>query len=207
MIGIYKIVSPTNKIYIGQSWNIENRKRRYKNLKCKTQILLYRSLVKYGFESHKFEILLELSTGTTQNILNDFESAYINKYRETGHKMLNIREGGSNGKLHKNTIKKLSKSKKGKIGKPRSEETKKKISETLKSKNLGESMKGKNNPFFGKKHSNETKEKLSKYWLGKKRKPFTKEHRLKLSKYRKGKKLKEEHKRKIKEAAIKRWNK
>ena len=31
MVGIYKIVSPTNKVYIGQSWNIENRKSGYDN--------------------------------------------------------------------------------------------------------------------------------------------------------------------------------
>ena len=50
MIGIYKITSPTNKIYIGQSTNIENRwNDYYKMIRCKRQTRLYNSLKKYGF--------------------------------------------------------------------------------------------------------------------------------------------------------------
>lgn len=33
MVGIYKITSPTNKIYIGQSKNIRKRFNNYQNLK------------------------------------------------------------------------------------------------------------------------------------------------------------------------------
>ena len=54
MIGIYKITSPTNKIYIGQSIDIENRFTKYKSLDCKNQVRLYNSLKKYGFDKHKF---------------------------------------------------------------------------------------------------------------------------------------------------------
>ena len=35
MIGMYKITSPINKVYIGQSWNIESRIRSYKKIKKK----------------------------------------------------------------------------------------------------------------------------------------------------------------------------
>lgn len=59
MIGIYKITSPSGKIYIGQSVNIENRIRDYKTgLACK-QPKLNRSFLKYGFEKHKIEIICE----------------------------------------------------------------------------------------------------------------------------------------------------
>jgi len=46
MVGIYKITSPSGKIYIGQSINIEKTwKYRYKNLNaCKRQTILYNSL-------------------------------------------------------------------------------------------------------------------------------------------------------------------
>ena len=57
--GIYKITSPSNRIYIGQSINIKNRFKNYRLLNCKEQIRLYNSLLKYGFENHKFEILEE----------------------------------------------------------------------------------------------------------------------------------------------------
>jgi hypothetical protein len=59
-IGIYKIISPTNKIYIGQSIDIEKRwDKNYKTLRCKSQIKLYNSLKKYGWENHIKEIIEE----------------------------------------------------------------------------------------------------------------------------------------------------
>ena len=57
IIGIYKITSPTNRIYIGSSNDIYNRWCSYKNLKCKSQTKLYNSLLKYGAENHIFEII------------------------------------------------------------------------------------------------------------------------------------------------------
>lgn len=48
MIGIYKITSPTNKIYIGQSVNIEKRLKSYKDNLPKSQTLLLRSFLKHG---------------------------------------------------------------------------------------------------------------------------------------------------------------
>jgi len=59
MIGIYKITSPTNKIYIGQSTDIEDRWKRYNRLNCKRQPRLYNSLIKYGSKNHKFEVIEE----------------------------------------------------------------------------------------------------------------------------------------------------
>jgi group I intron endonuclease len=60
MIGIYQIVNPKGKIYIGQSINIELRLHNYKNLiGCKNQIKLYNSLRKYGIENHSFNIIEE----------------------------------------------------------------------------------------------------------------------------------------------------
>lgn len=59
MTGIYKITSPTGKIYVGQSTNIIPRIRLYKNLHCKGQRKIYLSLKKYGWENHVFEILEE----------------------------------------------------------------------------------------------------------------------------------------------------
>jgi group I intron endonuclease len=59
MIGIYKITSPSGKIYIGQSTNIENRFNSYRILDCKKQIKLYNSLKKYGWDNHIKEIVEE----------------------------------------------------------------------------------------------------------------------------------------------------
>ena len=59
MIGIYKIVSPSRKVYIGQSTNIERRKRSYEKYTCENQTKLHRSLLKYGFSEHIFEVIEE----------------------------------------------------------------------------------------------------------------------------------------------------
>lgn len=59
MVGIYKITSPSNKIYIGQSINIEKRFIGYKYSKAKKQPILHRSFMKYGIEKHKFEVVCE----------------------------------------------------------------------------------------------------------------------------------------------------
>lgn len=61
MIGIYKITSPTGKMYIGQSIAIEKRLHAYKNLMCRNQVKLYNSLTKYGTDSHVFEVVEECS--------------------------------------------------------------------------------------------------------------------------------------------------
>jgi group I intron endonuclease len=55
--GIYKITSPSGRIYIGESVNINKRKRDYSSLNCKIQPKLYNSLRKYGWESHNFEVI------------------------------------------------------------------------------------------------------------------------------------------------------
>lgn len=57
--GIYKITSPSGKIYIGSSINIERRLLNYKYLQCKQQPKLFNSLKKYGPGNHHFEVIEE----------------------------------------------------------------------------------------------------------------------------------------------------
>jgi len=59
--GIYKIISPSGKIYIGQSDKIQKRWYFYKGMSCKSQPRLYRSFLKYGVINHIFEIIEECS--------------------------------------------------------------------------------------------------------------------------------------------------
>jgi len=58
-MGIYQITSPSGKIYIGSSKNIERRVWYYSKLQCKNQPRLYNSLNKYGWEGHKLTIVEE----------------------------------------------------------------------------------------------------------------------------------------------------
>lgn len=60
MIGIYKITSPSGRVYIGQSIDCDRRFKDYFNHgKFKNQTRLYNSFTKYGIVSHKFEVIEE----------------------------------------------------------------------------------------------------------------------------------------------------
>lgn len=108
--GIYKITSPSGKIYIGQSNNIFRRKWEYASKKCCDQPKLYNSIIKYGWENHNFEIIYECN----ENELNYYERYYINYYSSFNSKHeLNLTEGGDHYKLSKETKQKISKSRKG----------------------------------------------------------------------------------------------
>ena len=146
MIGIYKITSPTNRIYIGQSIDIQRRFRFYKNLNCKAQPVLFRSFQKHGVKNHVFEIIEECDF----NILNIRERYWQDFY--------SVLKGGLNCNLvatdilpkrHSEDTKiKISKSN---IGKIYSEKTKNKMSIS------GKNRIGKDNSFYGKKHTKEFK--------------------------------------------------
>lgn len=123
---IYKIVSPSNKVYIGQTVNYVQRFNSYKRLKLNGQRKLLNSFIKYGVENHKFIILTECEP----NELNSLEKHYSELYDSLGYNGLNIREcGGSKGKLSSETKQLISKSLKGNIV---SDETRLKISKKLK---------------------------------------------------------------------------
>ena len=192
MIGIYKIISPTKKVYIGQSIDIEKRFNTYKNLNCKTQPIIYNSLLKYGFEKHKFEILEECSVKE----LNDKERYYQDLYSAVSNSGMNCKLTKSSDKsgvmseytrlkmigkkLSEDSIKKRTESRKGYT---HSEETKKKIRDSNKGSNLGkihseETRKKVSEAGKGRTHSEETKRKLSESHKGK---IVSKETRKKLS--------------------------
>lgn len=169
-IGIYKITSPSGKVYIGQSWDIVNRFRKYKSVpSIKQQRFLYSSIKKHGIDAHDFEIVYILPTDIEQSTLDNYEIFYITQFKEAGYKMMNIREGGLGGKLAKESIEKMIKTR-GKWN--HSEETRKKISQSHKgikhSLETIQKMTGRKltidhiNKLKGKKRSEATIEKLKK---------------------------------------------
>ena len=98
-IGIYKLTSPSGKIYIGQSWNVRKRMNQYRSLKRRGQTHLFHSFQKYGFENHDFEIIHQFTEDVVQEMMDFFEQYYMDYYRVIGYDLLNLREGGSNGKF------------------------------------------------------------------------------------------------------------
>lgn len=173
---IYKITSPSGKIYIGQTINLKNRLYLYKGHHCKKQIILYNSLLKYGWDKHIFEIIEEIEyVNNDISLLNEREKFWIKEYNSLANPFsegMNLTEGGNSGLRSDETKMRMSQSQKGKII---SNETKMKISKSN----------------IGKKHSEETKRKMSERQTGRKHKEESKE-KVRLSK--KGIKLKESHK-------------
>ena len=55
--GIYKITNPKGKVYIGCTIDLKRRENNYKLKKCFTQKLIYESILFYGWEEHKFEVI------------------------------------------------------------------------------------------------------------------------------------------------------
>ena len=103
--GIYKITSPSGKIYIGQSRDIDKRIVFYKNINCKRQPILYNSLIKYAWNNHKFEIILECDV----NNLNRFEMSYIKSYDSFNSKYgMNLTTGGEGHIFSEKSRKKMS---------------------------------------------------------------------------------------------------
>lgn len=89
---IYKITSPSNKIYIGQSKNLQTRLNNYKNLRCKKQPKLYNSIKKYGWSYHLFEIIEE--NIISLQISNEKEIYWI-KFYDCVKNGLNCKPGGT----------------------------------------------------------------------------------------------------------------
>lgn len=132
--GIYKIISPTGKIYIGRSVNVKKRLREHVNASNSTHI--GRSILKHGYDSHMFEVVCY--TINDNDLLNKLEMFFIDYYKSTDPKIgLNLSLGGGRLNFHHKpeTIEKMKRNRAGwqnSIGRKLSDETKNKISNSLK---------------------------------------------------------------------------
>lgn len=182
MIGIYKITSPTGRIYIGQSNNSVRRESEYKYLGSgvKSQTKIYRSILKYGWENHIFEVIEEC----------EFEDMNCReRYWQDFYDVLN---GGLNCVLVETHTKNK------KFSEEVIEKMRKKLTgrrHTVKTKlKMSKAKKGENHPNWGKGLPQKTKDKIRDGNSGKVRSEETKR---KISKSKIGKKVSEETKRRM----------
>jgi group I intron endonuclease len=108
LIGIYKITSPTDKIYIGQSGDVYKRWSSYFKLNCVDQPKLYRSLIKYGIDSHIFEIIEECIIEQL-----DEKEIYWGLYYNSLNEGLNCRLGNGRGICSEETKTKIGNKQRG----------------------------------------------------------------------------------------------
>lgn len=155
--GIYKWTSASNKIYIGQSIDLERRKYSFLKAKFYTSEGSYidRARQKYGSENFKYEILEECPI----DLLDERETYWINYYesydRSKGYNLTSGGDGLKNYHHSELTKQKISESNKGKTlsdeakakiskansGRVMSEEAKQKMSESHKGHKMYEKTK------------------------------------------------------------------
>lgn len=216
IVGIYKITSPTGKIYIGQSVDCKGREATYSRGHCKSQPRLFNSIAKHGWNSHTFEIVEVCD----KSRLCELEKYYVDLYSTFNSEHgLNVRDGGGNRaaisedqkrktaqtlKGVKHTPERIEKNRLAQTGKKLSPEHILKISLNNTKPQLGKHLseetkiklsaahKGHASGMKGKTHSEQTREKLRLASTGKRNPNF-------------GKKRLEETRMKIKESVRKSW--
>lgn len=148
--GIYYIKNPSGNVYIGSSKDIRRRWTTYRGLRCRGQPAIYRSLMKYGVDSHEFSVI-ELCA---EEHLADREQMYLDFYQPALNASKNTRafmRGRKFTQEHKDRIsaalkgrkmtkEQVEKNRKAQTGKVMSEECRRKKSEAM----------------LGKKHSQES---------------------------------------------------
>lgn len=171
---VYMHTTPNGKVYVGITSQTNINRRWQGGMGYRMQPMFYRAIVKYGWDNIKHEILY---SGLSKEEAEKIEIALITMHDSTNPSHgYNVENGGNCAGTH-------------------SEETKRKISEAQKgSKNH---MYGKHSWAYGKKQTDEQREKnrighlgQKSYWKGKHlpeetiakmRKPKTEEHRKKIS--------------------------
>lgn len=171
MIGLYKITSPSGKVYIGQSVDIERRFKQYKRLSCKCQTKLYNSFLKHGVSNHVFDILETFETDEREAI-NALELKYWQSFSDLGVELLNLKIPGNQSRHSEETKIKIGIAGKGKVYPHVAEIVRKALTGVKLSpercKAISEGKKGK-------KHSEEHKANMSKSFKGRKLSPEHKE--------------------------------
>lgn len=117
---IYKYTSPSNKVYIGQTYNEPLRRRTFNNINlCYAGGKIDNARRKYRPENFNYEIIAEIQENTIEDLvtkLNELECYYIKQYNsiESGY---NCNSGGNSYRLYnsKEVGKRISESKSKKV--------------------------------------------------------------------------------------------
>lgn len=157
---VYMHTSPSGKSYIGLTKHFKRRTHAHANLSSKC-MLLTNAIQKYGWQAFR---TTTLATNLTLREANALETQHILGYNTLGPNGYNLTTGGDSREITEATRRKLSEARKKT---PLSEETKRKISASLKGRKRG--------PL-----SEETRQKILAKTRGIRRGNFTEETRRKM---------------------------
>ena len=104
---VYKYTSPSGKVYIGQTKNEKERKRRhiYDSLKG-IETAFCRAIRKYGFESFSYEVIVR---DVPDYMIDAFERYWIHFYNSCHGEGYNAEEGGFRATINQDTKDRISK--------------------------------------------------------------------------------------------------
>jgi group I intron endonuclease len=105
---VYKITSPSDRIYIGKTQNLPHRIMQYKTGAHIKQHFINRCIRKYGFDNHKIEVIDKFSGNL--NYANDKEMFWVRSYMSNVCKYpemngMNLTDGGDGVLGYKHTEK------------------------------------------------------------------------------------------------------
>ena len=190
---IYMLISPSEKVYVGQTRNLKRRFKKHKSTNGTCRIL-YRAIQKYGWNNFLKVIIEVFDDDVSDNYMNQREIYWIREHEAFGPKGYNCTEGGGGVSGHKHSAEtraKLSRANKGRKlsvehiaklkGRKFSAEHRANLSRAYKRRKLSAETRAKlSRAQKGRKHSAETRSKMSKAQKGRKRSAET---RAKLRKY------------------------
>ena len=162
---IYKVTNKLNgKCYIGKTiYNLEERKKGHLKVRYTRNYPFYNAINKYGLESFIWETIYICND---ENELNKMEMYFIQELNTLHPNGYNLSLGGD-----------------GQSGFKHSEESRRKISKN----NWMRGLPKERHPMYGKHHTNEAKEKMSRARKGVSTGPHSEETKAKLSKSKLGK--------------------
>lgn len=134
---IYKITSPTGRLYIGKTYHLAGRIASYKHdlKKERYTTVLFHSLKKYGWDAHKLEVIEDLADELLEE-REIFWIAELKTYRPENENGMNMTHGGEG---HRGTW----------------------MHDLARRKHMSETFRGSNASFYGKHHTEENKKKAS----------------------------------------------
>jgi group I intron endonuclease len=131
---IYKITSPTGKIYIGKTIRLNDRISKYRNCNgISEQKMIYNSIKKHGWENHVFEIITEAPIDQL-SYLESFYIETLNSFHYSNPNGMNLTKGGEGTPGRKDTPETIQKRINSIKGRTHSEQTKQLMSELKKGK-------------------------------------------------------------------------
>jgi group I intron endonuclease len=181
---IYKITSPTGKVYVGQTRRLNRRIIEHKSYNRESNSIVHKSINKYGWDNHKFEILDEVSVSKLDNA-EQFYISICNSFVGINPNGMNLTIGGGGTIGTPFTMEhkmKISKANKGRTmsdytrsrlmaankGRKQSPEEIAKRAKSMTGRVVSEEVKDRiRKKMTGQKRTDEQKEKMSKAHIGK----------------------------------------